>query len=132
MDWRDQSAVYKKIWEMQCDFWGKEGNPMRHDSCNKKWQHIADGQKWAWIILHLNANGGMQHINKLDFQVEITVWTDTVLSNLRVVIFWLDPEVFTCHNSVNNDWSGPQRQLLAAIYNQCPKCYNNEGGLLEE
>ena len=74
----------------------------------------------------------MQHINKLDFQVEITVWTDTVLSNLRVVIFWLDPEVFTCHNSVNNDWSGPQRQLLAAIYNQCPKCYNNEGGLLEE
>ena len=91
MDWRDNSAVKKKRWEMQCDFWGKEGNPMRHKSCTQKWQHIADGQKWAWIILNLNANGGMHHINKFDFQVEITVWTDGLKRGLRVVIFWLDP-----------------------------------------
>ena len=82
----------------------------------------------GWIILNPNANSGMQHINKLDSQVEITVWTDDIVRNLRVVIFWLDPEMFTCHN----DWSRPQRKLTAAIYSQYPKCYNNEGGVLDE
>ena len=79
-----------------------------------------------------NANGGMHHINKLDSQVEITVWSGAVVSKLRVVIFWLEPEIFMCHNLVNNDWSGPQRQLTATIYEQYPKCYNNEGDLLGE
>ena len=116
MDWRDNAAVNKKLWEMQCDFWGKEGNPLCHNGCVQAWQKLADGQKWAWIILNPNTNGGMHHINKLDSQVEITVWSDEVVSKLRVVIFWLEPEIFACHNLSNNDWSGPQHQLMAAIY----------------
>ena len=118
MDWRDNAAVNRKLWKMQCDLWGREGNPLRHNSCVQDWQKLADGQKWAWIILNPNATGGMHHINKLDSQVEITLWSEAVVSKLRVVIFWLEPEIFTCHNSVNNDWSGPQRQLTAAIYEQ--------------
>ena len=57
--------------------WGKEGNPLRHNR-----QKLADGQKWAWIILNPNANSGMHHINKLDSQAEITVWSDEVVSKL--------------------------------------------------
>ena len=78
-----EDRANRRLLKMQMDYWGCEGNPMCHNSCIQRPKDIPQGQKWAWIPLNPNFNGGAEHIQHFNTFPEIIVWGDEAYQNAR-------------------------------------------------
>ena len=84
-----EACAKRKLFEMQKDFWGRPGNPCHHNSCVRHIEDIPFGQKWAWISLNPNYNGGCDHVRRFDVMPEINVWGDEAYENVLCVIAFM-------------------------------------------
>ena len=91
---------------------------------------LPHGQKWAWISLDPNYDGGDQAIERLDRQVDVTVW-GTTTEAVRFVCWRMEPFAYYIQNAVQNEWTGPDRLIKASIHRDYPKCYNFKGSPVE-
>ena len=85
-DTRIDNRANRRLYEMQKDFWGSEGNPLRHNSCVRDVELLPFGQKWAWISLTPNFNGGAEHIQMFDCTAEIFVWNDKIVTQKIIMV----------------------------------------------
>ena len=127
MDWRDTLPTDKMIWQTQKDYWGNKNNSNRHNSCVEDPKDLHLGQKWAWISLDCNYNGGEQAIEFLDEEVEITVWGKYHRS-AYLVCWYMEPWAYHVKNGAKNEWIGPDRLITPTVQRDYYKCYNVKGG----
>ena len=117
----------RRLFEMQMDYWGREGNPMRRNSCVRRVKDLPFGQKWAWISLNPNLNKGADHVQRFDVMPEIYVWGDEAYENVLCIIsfigFW---QVFN-FDPMFGQWAMPARAFIPTTAEDT-SCYNTSGG----
>lgn len=128
LDWRDNPKNNHRLWQMQCDFWGKEGNPERKNAVCQDPDNFPHGAKWVWCSLNPNANGGLEAIERLDKTFNVRIWGDGVANGLRFVVWIPESANFVCNNAISNDWVGPEYPVIPAHNVRRPVCYNARGG----
>ena len=128
LDWRNNAKNNHRLWQMQCDFWGKEGNPDRKNAVCQDPDDFPHGQKWVWCVLNPNANGGFEAIERLDKTFSVRVWGDGNLNGIRFIMWIPESANFVCNNAISNDWVGPEYPVVPAHYVRRPVCYNARGG----
>ena len=113
---------------MQCDLWGKEGNPKRKNAVCQNPDDFPHGAKWVWVSLNPNANGGLEAIERLDKTFNVRIWGDGNCNGLRFVVWIPESANFVCNNAISNDWVGPEYPVIPAHHVRRPVCYNARGG----
>ena len=103
----------RKLLEMQKDFWGRPGNPLRHNSCVRCAEDIPFGQKWAWISLNPNYNGGAEHVQRFDVVPEIIAF----MGVWRVLNF----------DTMFGQWATPARAFIPTTAKDSYRCYKDSG-----
>ena len=128
LDWRTNTKNNHRLWQMQCDFWGKEGNPDRKNAVCQNPDDFPHGAKWVWVSLNPNANGGFEAIERLDKTFDVRIWGDGNCNGLRFVVWIPESANFVCNNAISNDWVGPEYPVIPAHNVRRPVCYNARGG----
>lgn len=128
LDWRNTFTNNIRLWEMQTDYWGKEGNDERINHCCKEPQDMPFGQKWVWCSINPNYDGANEVIERLDTPVTVRIWADQIVANLRCVFFIPQSINYVCNDLISNDWTGPEFPLTPAYPEKFPKNINASGG----
>lgn len=128
LDWRDTPSNNYKLWQMQCDYYGKPGNPERKNHFCQDPEDMPHGGKWVWVTMNPNSDGGKETIERIDRQITIRYWADAVVQNLRCLIFIPQAVNFVCNDLVSNDWVGPEFPITPAYPDETPKAFNSRGG----
>ena len=110
LDWRNNLKTNKMIWQSQMDYWGKPGNPLRHNSCVQRPQDLPFGQKWAWVCLDPGYNGGNQAIERLDGAVDVIIWGNPT-EPIRFIAWTMEPYAYYLTNAAQKEWSGPDKLI---------------------
>ena len=106
----------RKLFEMQKDFWGRPGNPLRHNSCVRRPEDIPFGQKWAWISLNPNCIGG---------EPEIYVWGDEAYENVLCIIAFMGVWRVLNFDPMFGQRATPARAFIPTTAQDSYRCYND-------
>ena len=122
-----EARMNRKLFEMQKDFWGRPGNPCRHNSCVRRAEDIPFGQKWAWISLNPNYKGGCDHVRRCDVVPEIYVWGYEAFENILCIIAFMGVWRVLNFDLLFGQWATPTRAFIPTTAEDMYRCYNDSG-----